>query len=381
MEFSLSFEEQEIQKEAAKFARKTLLPIHKDIERDGKLPPVVHKAFCDMEILRLPFPEEAGGAGGTFTGLMLAVKELAYACLVPPNMLLENYVLAWPVWEFGTPAMRDAFLEDLLSLKAVGALAFTEPDTGSDPVQLKTTAVKADGGWVLNGTKRFITYSGTCDQVVVFAKTPEGGVGAFLIESKNPGYKLGRRESFMHVEIDNGDILLENCFVPDAHTFGGPAQGFEVLLRTETLGKVGFCAVFAGVMERAMDLALEYALTKTHRDKAIGHKFQMVQVKLAEMAALAEATRAYLYYVCALVDKGRDVFMEAAALKLLVGENLRRIAGDALELHGAYGLSDEYGIGRIYKMAMAPSVVMGGLDLQRVIVAKTLLGQGTYSGR
>ncbi len=380
MEYALTFEESEIRKEVARFARERILPRQREIEGAGTLPPDLMEEFLGLGILSLPFPEEAGGLSGTFTAMMLACSELAYASMVPPNMILENFVLAWPLFTYGTPEARERFLPDLLSMKAVGALAFTEPDTGSDPRQLTTVAKKAEGGWIINGCKRFITYSAICHQMIVFAKTETGGVQAFLVESCRPGYKVGKRESFSHMKVDNGDVFLDNYFAPDAHAIGTPEQGFEVLLKAEGLGKIGFCAIYAGVARRAVDIALSYANTRMHRDKPIGVKFQMIQEKIARMAVHAESMNAYLTRVCAKVDKGEDTFWEAAVLKILTAQGIRRIADDCMEIHGAYGLSDEYEASRIFALSAAAPVVMGSLDIQRVIVSRTLLAAGRYGG-
>jgi alkylation response protein AidB-like acyl-CoA dehydrogenase len=293
-------------------------------------------------------------------------------------MLFENFMLAFPLLEYGSEFLKTTYLERLVSMDTLGALAFTEPDTGSDPEQLKTKAKKVDRGWMINGAKRFITYSGICDQMILFAKTGNG-VTAFLIESKNEGYRVGTRESFVHAFfIDNGEVYFEDYFASDEHVIGQVGQGFEILLRTEAIGKIAFCSLFVGLGERALDLALNYANTRTHRDKAIGEKFQMTQVKLARIMTKVEAMNAYLYQVCAKVDRGEDIFVDAAVVKLLVGDHIREITADAMEIHGAYGLSEEYHIGNLYRTAIGAQAIMGSLDIQRVIVAKSLLDKGRY---
>ncbi|MBW1989532.1 MAG: acyl-CoA/acyl-ACP dehydrogenase [Deltaproteobacteria bacterium] len=380
MNFSFTEEETQIREETARFARERILPLQGEIEKCGVLPESLDAEFRGLGIVGLPFPEEDGGLSGTFTSMILAVRELAYASMVPPNMVLENFVLAWPLWAYGSEELKKTYLPGLFSMESVGALAFTEPDTGSDPRQLKTTAVKAEGGWVLNGTKRFITYSGICDQMILFAKTGEMEVAAFLVERGKPGYKAGKRESFSHMQVDNGDVILQDYFAPDPHLIGAPAQGFEILLKSESLGKIGFCAIYAGAANRAVDLALSYATTRTHRGKPIGLKFQMIQEKIARMAVMAEALNSHLFRVCAKVDEGSDILFDAAVLKILTANTIRRLASDVMEIHGAYGLSDEYEASRIYALAAGAPVVMGALDLQRVIVARTLLAAGRYEG-
>jgi len=380
MEIRFSFEEREIQRSVRKFVKNDLLPIFRQVDEIGALPDGLRTKFLSMGILRTSFPEAWGGVGGTFTGLVIALKELSYATLVPAWLLFENFMVAYPLLSHGSDALKSAYLGPLLSLEQIGAFAFTESDTGSDPLQLKTTAQKMSEGWLINGSKRFITHSGICDHLILFAKTGDS-VSAFLVESGRDGYRAGKRESFIHARgFDNGDLYLEDYMAPDTHMIGRPGQGFDILLRTETLGKIAFCALFVGIAERAFDLAAGYATTRCHRGKPIGARFQMTQVKIARMLTKMEAMKAYLFHVCAMVDQGKDVFMEAAALKLFVAEEIKAITADAMEIHGAYGLSTEYDIAGLYQTAISAQVVMGSLDIQRVIVAKGALSKMDVGG-
>jgi len=376
MEIRFSFEELEIQKSVRKFVKNDLLPVCREVDEEGVLPDRIKDKLFSMEILKTPFPDEWGGVGGTFTGMIIALKELSYASSVPFWLLFENFMLAYPISQYGSDFLKATYLGPLLSLKTIGALAFTEPDTGSDPLQLKTSAKKVDGGWLINGSKRFITNSGICDHMILFAKTGNS-VAAFVVESKGKGYKAGKREAFIHSNgFDNGDLYLEDYFAPDEHVIGEAGQGFEILLKTETLGKIAFCSLFVGIAERALDLSVNYANTKTHRGKSIGHRFQMTQLKLARMTSKVEAMRAYLFQVYSMVDQGKDVLFEAAALKLFVASEIKGITSDAMEIHGAYGLSNEYDVAGLYQAAISAQVVMGSLDIQRVIVAKGVLSRG-----
>ena len=376
MEIKFSFEEREIQRSVRKFAKNDLLPICRQVDETGVLPDAVREKLLSMEILKASFPEAWGGAGGTFTGLILALKEISYATLAPAWLLFENFMLAYPLLNSGSDELKSAYLGSLLSPKRIGAFAFTETDTGSDPVQLKTAAQRVDGGWLINGSKRFITYSGICDYLALFAKTGEG-VSAFLVESKRKGYRAGKRESFIHARgFDNGDLYLEDYLAPNGHLIGRADQGFEILLKTEAVGKIAFCALFVGMAQRAFDLAVTYAVHRSHRGKPIGARFQMTQMKIANMLTKIEAMKAYLFHVCALVDEGKDVFMEAAGLKVFVATEIKAITSDAMEVHGAYGLSSDYEIAGLYQAAISAQVVMGSLDIQRVIVAKGALSRG-----
>ncbi len=374
MKFEFSFEEQKVLETVRKFATEKILPMKKQIEEKGELPEPVKYELKAMGLLKAPFSERYGGVGGTFTSLVLAIKSLCYASFVPAWPVFENFMLAYPIYKFGSDFLKETYLPNLIDLECMGALAFTEPNTGSDPAQIVTTAIKKDDNWVINGTKRFITFSGTCNYMILFAKT-SAGITAFLIDTSNDGYKIGKRETFIHDKsLDNGDIYFENYLCPKDHVIGPEDQGFLILLDTEAIGKILFCAMFIGLAERAVDLAVNYAKTRLHRDKPIGQKFQMVQQKIAEMAVGVEAMNAYLFGVSSRVDYAKGVFRQAAGLKLFVAQQVRDITTQAMEVHGAYGLSTEYEIGGIFKEAIGAQVVMGSLDIQRVIVAKENLG-------
>ena len=383
MEIRFSFEELEIQKSVRKFVKNELLPIDREVEDNWALPAGVEKKLIDMELLHSMFPDITpdidSNDNGSFTGLVIAIKELAYGATMPAWMLLENFLLAYPITRFGTDNLKSKYLPGLIDMKTIGALAFTEDATGSDPSQLKTVAEKTDKGWILNGAKRFITHAATCDHMILFARTGEQ-VTAFLVNASDPGYQAGKKESFIHMKnADNGEIYLKDHFVPAGHVIGGEGKGFEILLETEALGKIAFSSIYLGVAKRAIDLAVDYAETRLHRGVPIGRKFQMIQVKLADMLSRYEALNSYLLNICAKVDSGENVAVDSAALKIRVADDVRVIASSAMEIHGAYGLSEEYVIERIYRTAISAQAVMGNLDIQRVIAAKGLMTTGVSS--
>lgn len=372
---SFSFDELEIQKSVQRFVRTELLPIRKTLEQSGEMPTPVKEKFRSMGLLKCVFPERYGGVDGSFTGFVMALKELSYGSLAPSWLLFENFLLGHAILRYGSDDLKREILPGLISLDTIGGLAFTETETGSDPTQIRTVARKTEGGWILNGSKRFITHSEIGDHLILFTRTGDA-VTAFLVETHNKGYRPGKRESFIHeTTFDNGDLYLEEYFARDDRVIGNSGQGFQILLETEAIGKVAFSALFVGLAERAMDLALEYANTRAHRGTPIGDKFQMTQFKLAGMKTKLEAMKAYLFQVCARVDRGEDILMEAAVLKILVAGGVKEVTAEAMEIHGAYGLSQEYEIGGLYKTAISAQVVMGSLDIQRVIVARGMLAR------
>jgi alkylation response protein AidB-like acyl-CoA dehydrogenase len=376
MKPNLTFEESEVQKSVKKFVKNELLPFSGIIEEHGELPLDIKKKFLSMELLKTPFPDSEGR--GSFLAFVIALKELCYASLVPGWLLLENFMAAYPLFFYGSDNLKSKYLHDLISLKTTGAFAFTEDNTGSDPAQIETYAEEKDNGWIINGSKRFITHSKTCDNMVLFAKTDKDNITAFLINSKNKGYKHGVRERFIHTSsLDNGELYLKNYFADHEHVIGEPGQGFEILLKTEEIGKIGFSAFFTGAAKRAIDLSLEFANKRLHRGIPIGKKFQMIQAKLACMITKYNSVNSCLFDTASKALKEKNTGPASAALKLLAAENIKDITSDAMAIHGAYGLSREYEIERIYRTAIIAQSVMGNSDIQKVIIAKHALRKGS----
>ena len=373
MDYNFTQEELNIRDTIRQFAKKEIAPLVDQIEREGKMPEDLIKKIIDLKISGLPFPEKWGGSGASFVSLLLAVEELSYVYLPCMFYSLVSSMASYGFMTFGSDHLKEKYLTGLLTGSITGAWAFTEPDTGSDPKQLKMKAVKDGDDWILNGTKRFITNSGRADIAVIFA-TSEDGITAFVVETDNPGYTVGRREEFLAFNgTDNGDIILEDARVKNENILGKVGEGFNILLGVEVFAKVASCAGNVGLARAALDLAVQYAKEKTHRGTPIGLKFQMTQWNIATMAAKVAASQAFLYSVGAKMDKGENVSGESSLLKIFTGGAAREVASDAVQVHGAYGLSKEYAVERLYREARFNEVILGTNELQRVIAANVLL--------
>jgi alkylation response protein AidB-like acyl-CoA dehydrogenase len=373
VDYNFTEEELNIRDTIRQFAGKEIVPLIGQIEREKKIPDNLIRKIIGMKITGLTFPEEWGGSGASFVSFLLAIEELSYAYIPFIYYPLVSSMAAYGFLNYGSEYLKEKYLRGLLTASLKGAWAFTEPDTGSDPKQLKVRAVKDGDDWVLNGTKRFITNSGLADIVVIFALT-EKGVTAFVVETQNPGYIAGKRGDFLaFCGMDNGDIILEDVRVEAKNILGEEGQGFDILLSVEVFAKVASCAGNVGLAQAALDQAVQYAKEKTHRGVPIGAKFQMTQWNLATMAAKVAASRAFLYSVGAKMDKGEKVHAESSLLKIFTAAATREVASDALQVHGAYGLSKEYAIERIYRESKFNEVILGSNEIQRVIAANALI--------
>jgi len=373
MNYSFTQEELNIKETIRQFAKKEIAPLIGQIEKEGKMPDDLIRKIWNMNISGLTFPEKWGGSEASTISFLLAIEEISYVHLPCMFYPLVSAMLANVLLRYGSDYMKEKYLNGLISGSIKGAWAFTEPGTGSDPKQLKVKAVKDGDGWILNGTKRFITNSSIADIAVIFAIT-EKGPTAFLIETENPGYVVGKREEFLAFHgTDNGDIILEDARVDGKNILGKENEGFNILLNVELFAKVACCAGNVGLAQAALDLAVKYAKEKTHRGVPIGIKFQMTQWNLSTIASKVAASRAFLYSVGAKMDKGENVSVDAALLKIFTGAAAREAASDAVQVHGAYGLSKEYDIERLYRESKFNEVILGTSELQRVIAANALM--------
>jgi len=373
MEYNFTEEELEIKEAVRKFAAKKITPLIDQIEKEKKMPDSLLSEISDLGITGLPFPEEQGGGGASFISFLLAIEELSYAYLPCIFYPLVSSMEASGFLTFGSNYIKEKYLKGLLNGSLKGAWAFTEPGTGSDPKQLVTKARQDGDDWIINGTKRFITNSSIADVVTVFALTDKG-VTAFVVDTDNPGYKVGKREEFIAFGgTDNGDVIIENARVNSKNILGKVGQGFEILLTVEVFAKIASCAGNIGLAQSALDHAVKYAKEKTHRGVPIGLKFQMTQWNIATMAAKVAASRAFLYSVGAKMEKGENLSAESALLKIFTGTAAREVTSDAVQIYGAYGLSKEFSVERLYREGRFNEVILGTNEIQRVIAANALL--------
>jgi alkylation response protein AidB-like acyl-CoA dehydrogenase len=262
----------------------------------------------------------------------------------------------------------------LVAGEVPAAWAFTEPQTGSDPRQLTTRARRDGDGWVLDGQKMFISYAAEAAVALVFAVTEEQQVCAFVVDTAQPGWTTGPAAEVMAFGGTGArPVYLESVRAGADDLIGGVGGGFDVMLAGEALGKLRVSAINVGVAQRALHEATAYALQRTHRGTAIGAKFASIQSLLADMQAAVLAARALLYETARLHDDGADIGARAAALRLVTGPAARKVTSDAMQVCGAYGMTRDLPVERLYREAKFYEVAQGSLELQRVIVAKDVL--------
>jgi alkylation response protein AidB-like acyl-CoA dehydrogenase len=281
-----------------------------------------------------------------------------------------------PIWQFGTEDQRQTWLPRLCSGEAIGCHAMTEPDAGSDPFSLAASARRADGGFVLNGRKTFITNAPVSDLVIVFARTSEGigpyGITAFLVPTGTPGLdvsseidKLGLRTSPM------SEVAMDDCFVPESGVLGRIGRGAEVFQRSMQWERACIMASQVGLMRRTMEACIRYARERHQFGQAIG-RFESVADKIADMRVAVDAGRALVYRVGWLMDRGEETTLESAVAKLFVSEANVRSHLDAVQIHGGYGYTRDFQMERALRDAIGGTIYSGTSEIQRRIIARRL---------
>ncbi len=377
MEFTLNQDQEFIQKTARDFAQEKILPLAEEIDRKNELPPDIWEGLCDLGLPGMVFPDEYGGAEAGYDSYVLALEQIARASGGVATALAVHVTALGAIKLFGTKSQKAKYLPQGIDGEFKASFAFTEPDTGSDPKQLTTTAVRNGDYYILNGTKRFITNSGYQGPMTVFAKEGDEGVcTAFLIDKFCEGYSLS--SPWEKVGLHGSpvyDVFLDNVKVPVENVLGQSGKGFEILLQGIAFGKIGTSTVALGGILAAFEEAVKYAKEKMHRGQPIT-KFQAIQLKIGHLAAKYESARWMCYRLGALannVDNPQKFQADAALVKGYVSDTAVDAAILACNVHASYGVMAEYAAERLYRDAIIAPHIEGVSDLQRIISAGAVL--------
>jgi short/branched chain acyl-CoA dehydrogenase len=375
LSYDLSDEHTLFRATVREFAEGSIQPQAEALDRDARFPVELVREAAGLGLLGIPIPADWGGAGSDTLAYAIAIEELArvdqsFAITVAAHTSLGTM----PIHLFGSDEQRARWLPRLAAGEMLGAFGLTEPGAGSDAGATRTRA-RADGdGWVVDGTKMFITNAGTelSGLVTITACTGEDEVSNLVVENGTPGYtqspplkKMGWRSS------DTRELVFNGCRVPYDHLLGPRGNGFRQFLEILDGGRIGVAALGLGAAQGAYEMALDYARRREQFGRPIG-RFQAIQFKLADMATEIEAARNLVYKAAWLKDAGRDFAQTAAMAKLYTGELSRRVCNEALQIHGGYGFMDEYPISRFYRDQKVLEIGEGTNEVQRLVIARGL---------
>jgi alkylation response protein AidB-like acyl-CoA dehydrogenase len=377
-------EQRMIRDSAREFAREELLPHAAGWERDGWIADSAVAKLGELGLLGMMVPDEWGGSYTDYTAYALAVEEIAAGCAATSTLMsVHSSVGCGPILKYGTEAQKRRYLADMAAGRVIGCFCLTEPQAGSEAHNLKTRAVLDENGWTLNGSKQFITNGKRAKVAIVFAVTdPElgkKGLSAFIVPTETPGFIVGVPEHKMGIRAsDTCAITFEQCRIPADHLLGVRGKGLSIALSNLEGGRIGIAAQAIGIARGAFDAALAYAKTRKQFDRPIG-EFGSIGNMLADMHTSINAARLLTHHAARLRSAGEECLSEACQAKLYASEMAERVCSKAIQIHGGYGYLEDYGVERNYRDARITQIYEGTSEIQRLVIARTLLKRAAQS--
>ena len=385
MDFDLTPEQEEFRRTVRTFAEEVIAPRAEEMDRAEELSLDIVKQMGGLGLFGLPFPEEYGGQGADFLTLCIAIEEIAR---VDSSMAITLEAAvglgATPIYLYGTERQKKEWLVPMCRGEALGAFGLTEPGGGTDAEATRTTARLEDGEWIINGTKAFITNSGTPITSVVTitavtGKNDDGStiVSAIVVPTDTPGFRVSK--SYRKVgwrASDTHEISFHDCRVPEENLLGDRERGFAQFLRTLDDGRIAIAALGVGLAQGCLDESLKYATEREAFGRPIG-AYQGIQFKIADMKVAVDTARLAVYRAAWLRDRDRPYKAEASLAKLYATEIAVTAAREALQIHGAYGYMEEFPVARFYRDAKVLEIGEGTSELQRILIARDLGLPGT----
>ncbi|MGA8324860.1 MAG: acyl-CoA dehydrogenase family protein [Candidatus Cybelea sp.] len=380
MDFDLTDEQRAIQSLAREFARDEVRPRAEEMDREERFPSELVAKMAELGFMGLPFPEEYGGAGADTVSYALAVMEIARADASTAITMAAHVSLgATPFYLFGTERQKQEYLVPLARGEMLWGFGLTEPGAGSDAGNVATKAELRDGKWVINGTKAFITNSGTeitggTTITAVTGRRPDGSreISNLIVAQATPGFTRSRKYSKMGWRAsDTRELSFVDAAVPQENLLGPRGEGYRQFLSILDGGRISVAALSIGLAMGAYDEALAYSKERHAFGKPIS-KFQAISFKLVDMLTEIEHAKLMMLRAAWEKDQGRDYVQAASFAKLFAGELSHRVVNDALQIHGGYGFMDEYPISRMYRDQKINEIGEGTNEVQRMILARLM---------
>jgi butyryl-CoA dehydrogenase len=377
MEFELKEGEKAVQRTAREFAENEVLPGAAEIDRKGKFPVEIVRRMAELKLFGLPFPERYGGAGATMMSYVLMVEELSKASASMGFLSSAGLITMFPISYAGTAEQKENYLIPLCRGEKLGAFALTEPNAGSDPTSIETTAAHEGEDYVLNGRKAYITNAAVADIYVVFAYTDKSkkkkGMSAFIVEKRTKGFSFTKMEDLMGMRgCIVGGLTFRDCRVPEENMLGSEGDGFKIAMATLDRDRIAMSSIGVGIARACLDASGKYAKERKQFFLPIA-QFQAVQFMLADMAVEVETARLLTYKAAYLADKGDKITKAASMAKLYASEAALRAAANAVQIHGGYGCTKECPAERYFRDAKILSIAVGTSEIQRMVIAREVL--------
>ncbi len=380
MDFGFTEEQELVRATAREFAQGEIAPNVREWDAGAIFPVELFKKAGELGFLGVLVPPEYGGAGMGYVEYVTIIEELSKVDpAIGLSVAAHNSLCTGHILLHGDEEQKKRYLPKLATGEWIGAWGLTEPTAGSDAGGTRTSAVRNEEGWTLNGSKTFTTHGSVGQVAVLFAVTTPGighhGISAFIVESANPGYKVGKHEDKLGMRAsDTAEVVLDDCQVPPNALVGEEGGGFTGAMEVLDGGRISIAALALGTAAGAHGHALAYAGEREQFGRPIG-SFQAVQWMLADMATEIEAARLLTYKAAALKDQGRKVTLESSMAKLFSSEVAVRVANNAIQVFGGYGYVKDYPVEKYYRDAKLCTIGEGTSEIQRLVIARQTLGR------
>jgi alkylation response protein AidB-like acyl-CoA dehydrogenase len=385
LDYFLTSEQKMIQDLARKVAEK-MLPVRAELDEKEEFPWEIVKISAEAGLMGVSMPEEYEGFGGGILEYCLVAEELSRVCLGIATSIVASGLGAMPILLFGNPEQKKKYLPDIAKGRKLGAFGLTEADAGSDAGAIRTTAARTAEGYVLNGTKQWITNGGEAEIYSIIAMTDRSkgprGASALIVEKGTPGFNFGKKEKKMGIRASaTRELVFQDCFIPKENLIGKEGMGFIVTMRTFDRTRPGVGAQGVGLAQGALDEAVRYAREREQFEKKI-ISFQAIQHLLADMATLVEAARALVYSIARYIDQAenpKEISKVSGMAKVFASDVAMKVTTDAVQILGGYGYMRDYPVEKMMRDAKILQIYEGTNQIQRNIIGLELNKE--YAGK
>lgn len=386
MDFRLDDDQRQLREAVRDFCVNEIAPKAAERDKQHRFEDGLVEKLSQMGLFGTYIPTEYGGSGLDIVSYIITVEELSRACGATGILVSAHHSLCCdPIINFGTEEQRRRYLPKLATGEWIGCFSLTEPGSGSDAGAARCMAVETKEGWLLNGTKNFVTNGGEAHVFVVFCVTDPGNekrrLSAFIVERGTRGFTIGKLERKMGIRASStAELIFENCLLPRDALLGERGKGLSVALATLDGGRIGVAAQAVGISQAALDESARYANTRVAFGTTIG-TFQGIQWKLADMAVAVEAARLLTYRAAWLKQNKRPFSTEAATAKLFASEMSSRVCSLCIQVFGGYGYCQDYPAERLLRDARITELYEGTSEIQRLVIARKLLSDPHWMTR
>ena len=368
-----------VQETARSYAQKTLAKVAAQLDREARFPAAQLRELAELGLMGVNVPEELGGAQAGAVAYVLAMMEIAQGCASTAVTMAVNNMVAETIVRFGTPEQARRYVPEITSGRfAAASFGLSEPHSGSDAAAMRTVARREASGWVLNGSKQWITSGDRAGVIIVWARTDTSvsaakGISCFRVEGGSPGLGIGRHEEKMGIRASSTvSLSLEDLRLPETAMLGAPGQGFTIAMAALEGGRLGIAAQAVGIGAAALQAAVRYARDRKAFGRPIGD-YQALRFMLADVDTELAAARLLVLRASALKEAGRPFTREGSMAKLFASEKANRACDVAVQVHGGYGYIDEFPVERYYRDARVTTIYEGTSEIQRMVIARDVL--------